>query len=286
MQITLEQIQSLKAVKDSGSLNSASESLGKAKSALSYSLNKLEDQLGFILLDRSSYRIKLTQKADAFLIKALPLLKKSEELKSDILKIASGTEVRLSLSASAIYPTKKINSVMKNLIKKFPSTEFIFHREILSGEKMLLRGDVDIAIFENVQNDLDLDTKEIGTCDLKLSISSDHPFTRLSKKHQTLEELIKYPQIIQRSTIKDDNDIGIPDNAKRWTVSDIDSKKDLILEGLGWGRLPGHFINTELKSNKLTHLKNLNYDHKTTMYICKRKNKSFGPVLKFIWDSF
>ncbi|MCJ8277751.1 MAG: LysR family transcriptional regulator, partial [Bdellovibrionales bacterium] len=80
MWITLDQIQCLQIVSDVGSLNGAAEKLNKAKSAVSYTIGKLEDQLGFPVLDRSQYRIKLTPKGEAFLIKARPLLHQSERL--------------------------------------------------------------------------------------------------------------------------------------------------------------------------------------------------------------
>ena len=145
---------------------------------------------------------------------------------------------------------------------------------------------VDIGIFEGLRNTLDLEGKKIGTVDLKLVVCADHPILLLPKKEQTMENLLAYPHIIQRSTIPDTDDMGIPDDSKRWTVSDIDSKKDLIMNNLGWGRLPHHFVAKELKSKKLVHLKNLAYDHPLEIFICRKKNKPIGPVLKHIWDSF
>jgi DNA-binding transcriptional LysR family regulator len=286
MWITIEQIQCLKTVNDSGSINAASEQLNKAKSAVSYSINKLEEQLGFPLLDRSEYRIKLTPKGTAFLQKATPLLEQMDQLRSDVHQIASGLETQVAISATAIYPTGTITRVIKKLMLDFPSTEFTFHREILSGEQMLQEDKVDIAIFENLQNSLDLDHKKIDSIELLLVLAANHPFMKLKKSEQTLDQLIPYPHIIQRSTIPNSFSIGIPEQSKRWTVSDIDSKKELILNGLGWGRLPDHFVIEELKSKELVHLKHLNYDHRLDIYICKKKHKPFGPVLQAIWDSF
>ena len=286
MWITLEQIQCLQSVKESGSINAASENLNKAKSAIRYSIQKLEEQLGFEVLDRTGYRMAMTPQGEAFLNKAKKLLQEHENLKEEIHKIATGIEMKIGLSATAIYPTKKLNKILKELMLKFPQTEFRFHREILSGEKMLKRGEVDIAIFENITDTINLDYKKIGSIDLKLVISSDHPFLQLPKSKQKMPQLLKYPHIIQRSTIPDASDIGISDESKRWTVSDIDSKKELILSHLGWGRLPDHFVDNDIKKGKLVHLKTLKYDHSLNIFISKQREKAFGPVLKFLWDSF
>jgi len=286
MWITIEQLQCLKAVQESGSLNAASEQLNKAKSAISYSINKLDEQLGFSTLDRSEYRIKLTPKGGAFLDKAEDILIKMENLKDEAHKIASGLEMKVRMSATAIYPSNILTPILKKFMLEFPSTEFTFHREILSGERMLQNDQVDIAIFENVQNLLDFEVKKIDRIDLQLVVAADHPFLKLTKPEQHLENLLAYPHIIQRSTLPSENDIGIPEKSKRWTVSDIDSKKDLILNGLGWGRLPDHFVRDEIKKKKLIHLKNLNYDHSVDIYLCKKKSKPFGPVTQALWEAF
>lgn len=284
MWITLEQINCLQEISDKGSIHAASLELGKAKSAVNYSIKRLEDQLGFEVLDRSSYRTKLTPKGLSFLDKASPLLLQSKELVHTAKQIASGVEVKVALSATAIYPTQKINAVMKNILQKFKSTEFIFHKEIFSGEKMLRQDQVDIAIFENLTNTLDYDSKHIGKVELKLVISSDHPF--ISQKEQGFESLLKFPQIIQRSTIPDSYSIGVNKDSLKWTVSDLESKKELIKNGLGWGRLPSHTIKHELKNKSFLHLEAMGQDHTVDVHICKKKDKPFGPVLQYIWDSF
>ncbi len=286
MWITIDQILCLKAIQESGSINGASEILNKAKSAVSYTINRLDEQLGFATLDRSHYRIKLTPQGEAFLNKARPFLKDLESLKEEAHKIASGVEMKLAMSATAIYPSVKINNVLREIITQFPATEFTFHREILSGEKMLINEQVDIGIFESLRNTVDVDFKKIDKVDMKLVISGSHPFLDLPKKQQTMEALLEYPHIIQRSTLLDDTNMGSPDVAKRWSVSDLDSKKDLIMNNLGWGRLPDHSIKAEIKSKKLTHLKHLKYDHTLDIFICKKKSKTVGPVLKHIWDAF
>ena len=284
MWISIEQIRCLNEVAAQGSVHSASLKLNKAKSAINYSINKLEEQLSFKVLDRSSYRTKLTHKGLLFLEKAKPLLKESTALTESAKQIASGVETKVTMSATALYPTEKLNTVMSNVLKKFESTEFIFHKEILSGEKMLREGLVDIAIFENLNNTLDFDYKPIGSVDLKLVVSSEHEL--LTYDSISEEDLMKFPQIVQRSTIPDDYSVGVKENALKWTVSDLASKKELIIAGLGWGRLPSHEIESELNNGSLSHLENLKQDHRVDICICKHKDKDVGAVTQYIWDSF
>jgi DNA-binding transcriptional LysR family regulator len=286
MWLSLDQIQCLKAIQESGSMNAAAERLHKAKSAISYTLKKLEEQLGFTVVDRSEYRIRLTAKGEAFLHKAEKILEQMESLEAEVLQIASGLESRVRMSATAIFPLTKLTPVLKQLMSEFPSTELTFHREILSGERMLREDQVDIAIFENLQNSLDLEAKLIDRIHLQLVVAKDHPFLKIPKQKQNLEGLLSYPHVIQRSTLPTELTMGIPERSKKWTVSDLDSKRDLILNGLGWGRLPQHLIEEDLKLGRLTLLPHLNYDHRVDIYLCKKKSKPFGPVTQKIWDSY
>ncbi|OUR95650.1 hypothetical protein A9Q84_14200 [Halobacteriovorax marinus] len=285
--ITIDQIECFQAVSESGSFQKASEKLNKAKSAVMYSVNNLEEQLGFPLLDRSSYRSKITPQGEAFLYRSQKILDNMSELHDYCRQIASEVEMKLSISVSGIFDINLLYPVIKNAMNEFPSTEIMLEKEILSGEKMLQREMVDISIFENVHNKRELDFKSIGKVKLVLVISSDHSFLELPSKQQTKEELFKYPQIVQRSTIQDeDHKIGVHTKALKWKVTDTPSKKDIIMNGLGWGRLPLHVVEEEIKNGKLTHLKNFKDDDEVEMYICKRKNAFMGQVSQLIWDSF
>jgi len=285
--MTIDQIECFQAVGESGSFQKASEKLNKAKSAVMYSVNNLEEQLGFPLLDRSSYRSKITPQGEAFLYRSQKILDDMRELHDYCRLIASEVEMKISISVSGIFDINLLYPVIKNAMKEFPSTEIMLEKEILSGEKMLQREMVDISIFENVHNKRELDFKSIGKVKLVLVISSSHSFLDLPPKQQTKEQLFKYPQIVQRSTVPDDDHkVGVHTKSLKWKVTDTPSKKDIILNGLGWGRLPLHVVEEELKNGTLTHLKSLRDDDVVEMYICKRKISFMGQVSQMIWDSF
>lgn len=285
--ITIEQIQCFQAVASEGSFTKASESLHKAKSAVMYSVKNLEEQLGFELFDRSQYRPEITQKGKAFLLRSQRIIEDMQQLHEDTKLIASDIEVRLRISASGIFNSSLLYPVLKKTMKKFPSTEILFEKEILSGEKMLSRDLVDLAIFENLKNKRDFEYKKISEVQLRLVIAKGHEFFDLPKKEQVRESLYQYPQIIQRSTIRDDDfQVGVHKESLKWKVTDTPSKREIIVNGLGWGRLPCHVIEKDLKQGRLVHLSKFKDDDTVDIYLCKPKNKSMGKVATFIWESF
>lgn len=287
MFITIDQIICLKTVYEEGSISKAAEKLFRAKSAINYSLNNLEEQLGFKVLDKSGYRPRLTPKGEEFIYKSKALTKEYDLFLENCQNIFSGIEMKLSLSASSMCSLDGIYNVIKEAMSKYPSTEITLHREILSGEKMLEEDQVDLALFENLNNKESYEHKSLGHFKIPLVISSEHPFAKLKKKDQTRENLIKYPHIIQRSTMREQMlNRSIDDQEIKWEVTDTLSKKELIEQGLGWGRLSDHMIKNELKKKKLIHLKHLDVEPTMEVFLCRKRNRVHGEVNNFIWNSF
>jgi len=285
MWITLEQLSYLEAVSNYGSITAASESLGKAKSALHYALKKLEEQVGFELLDTSHYRGRLTPKAEQFLVKAAELLRQYEGLKEDAHRISSGMEIRLAISATAIFPLQRLNQAILKIQKDYPNTQVVFHRELLSGHKLLRKKIVDIAITEEKPDREVFASQTIDQVVMHLVIAKHHEFLQLPKSSQTLEKLLKYPQVVQRATITSEESHGIIEDSKQWTVSDLTSKREIISDGLGWGRLPYHEIEASLESGKLCCLKHIRKPSRVAIHIARAKGTVLGTVGQSLWDA-
>jgi len=285
--ITIEQIQCLKALVDAGSFSMAAEKQGKAKSAMIYSIKRLEEQLGFSVIERNGYKSKLTAKGRDFLDSSKKLLTEYEQLLIKCSHLESHIESFFRLSISGIYGMDMVHPVIANAMTAFPQTEIQLEREILSGERMLNADMVDLAIFENIRNKKDLDYKQIDEVKMVLTVAANHPFLNIPKSKQSISDLYKYPQIIQRSTIvEDDYKIGVHSDSLQWKVSDTNSKHDIISHGLGWGRLPLPLIQNDLNTGKLVQLNWLEDDDMTPIYIAKKKNRMKGKVADFVWDSF
>lgn len=285
--MTIDQLIYLKNIIELGSINAAANHLFRAKSAISYSIKSLEKECGFLILDRSGYRIKLTKKGEMFYEKSLKLLEYNNELKTFTNQIASNIESKISISSTVLYPQSLATKILKKLIKDYPSTEVIFQRETLSGEKLLLDKMVDIAIFEDVKDTANIESKEILQVNMPLLISANHPFLHISKSEQTLKNLVKYPQILVGSTLPDEkNTGGVYKDAKKWKVTELSTKKDLIKEGLGWGRLPEYAVEKELENKTLVQLDHIEKKLKVKIYIARRKGEAQGKVAFDIWEMF
>jgi transcription termination factor NusB len=146
---------------------------------------------------------------------------------------------------------------------------------------------VDIGIFEHLKEKEQIEYKRIDEVQFKLVISAEHEFCKKTKKEQTIDSLTQFPQIIQRRTIPDPDLVrGVQSEALKWKVTDTPSKKEIILNGLGWGRMPTELVDEEIQAGNLKHLSHLNLDDCVDIYLCRKKNSFMGKGAEYFWASF
>ena len=90
----LNQLQILDAIVQSASLSGAALKLHKTQPALTLAIKNLEAKLGFDLLDRSKYRLQLTEKGRIFHREAKQLLNANEQLTQLATELALGNEAQ------------------------------------------------------------------------------------------------------------------------------------------------------------------------------------------------
>ncbi|QFU21941.1 LysR family transcriptional regulator [Shewanella eurypsychrophilus] len=281
--VNLEHLQVIDTICAEGSFQKASEKLHKVRSAVSYSVKQVETYYDLQIFNRQTYRPELTADGKLLIVKIRQLLKQASDFETYVNELKGESETELRLGVSSNFPLDKITQLLLELKQDFPSTTIHLEIEVASGERMLLDEKVDIAIYGTPFKNKAVDYNLIDTMNIPLLISTQLPLDDTS--HVTEDELANYPQVIVKSTDKRSPDTSIIDEALKWYVTDLHTKKTLITQGLGWGRLPEHMVKKELKSGELVSLNTLG-DFKLPMYIAKLKNRALGPVALKIWNYF
>ncbi|MBN1820774.1 MAG: LysR family transcriptional regulator [Prolixibacteraceae bacterium] len=98
--MNINQLEYFRELYIKGSFLSASETLGITQPALSLQIQKLEDELGYKLLDRNRRPIRLTIEGERFYEKAVEILRLVDELKEVSLQISE--EIRGTLKVGII----------------------------------------------------------------------------------------------------------------------------------------------------------------------------------------
>lgn len=98
----LAQLEYLKALRFSGGFSSAAQKLGITQPALTLQIQKLEEELGFKLIDRSKRPLQFTREGEIFFQKSVEILQMVEQLKQVSLEMSEEVQGELKVG---IIPT-------------------------------------------------------------------------------------------------------------------------------------------------------------------------------------
>src|SRR3954471_1301983 len=101
---TLAQLEVFLAVVEAGSFSAAARALGRAQSAVTYSIQRLEEEAGVELFDRSAYRPTLTEAGQALAPRAQRIVEDVAAFRSQAKGMAGGLEPEISLVVEAMFP--------------------------------------------------------------------------------------------------------------------------------------------------------------------------------------
>lgn len=282
--MTLDQLIVLKAVVQSGSFKSASEVLHKTQPALSVSIKKLEEEIGFELFRRDLYRPILTVQGEYFYQKVLQVLGEVGELEELARSFSKEDEPEITIAIDGISPLPVILGWLKDFGEKHPHTKLNLTFEVLTGtvaNVLSKKATFGMTHFIIDPDRLDL----VPVCRVKMMpLMSKDLYQKEGVKGD--KDLKRIDQLVLSDSNPDANvNFGLIEAGKKWRVKDGQLKTHLILAGLGWGHLPEHDVKDRIKSGELVVL-----DFKTThprdleISLIKLKDNKLGPVASALWD--
>jgi DNA-binding transcriptional LysR family regulator len=289
--MTLEQLKMLKQVAELGSLKSASAILFKTQPAISQGIKQLETQLGLQLFNREGYRLSLTLNGNKIYQHALRLLDEAEQINQLATFLKSGNEASITIAIEASYDLKKILPVLEMTQSEFPNTQIILKQEYINGALDAVRKEIaDIAITTIDQSTLLSGKFEANNLYKGYLYNVAAPrFTARHSKLNSVTELKNEYQIVVQDSGQSSPSINysVQTGQRCWYVNDFNTKKTLILSGMGWGRLPEYMIKSELEQHALSILTMADFDKKVALnyQAVKLKSRLLGPVAEQLWQN-
>lgn len=252
--ITLDALQTLDAIVRRQSFAAAAEELHRVPSAVSYTINKLEEDLGVALFDRSRRKAELTAIGRLILEQGRQILKASEELTALARQVADGWEAELRICIDSILSCAPVYDLIESFQKIQPKTEIRLSEEVLGGSWDALTDDrCDLVIgAEGAPPATGFALHALGKIDFVFAVSAGHPLTKLPMPLPA-SAIQDYPTVIvadssQRLPARSS---GLLDGRSRIIVPTIGHKIEAQCKGLGVGYLPFHRIMQELAEKKL-----------------------------------
>ncbi len=128
--LTLEALRVMDAIDRRGSFAAAADELGRVPSALSYTMQKLEEELDVVLFDRSGHRTKFTNVSRMLLERGRVLLEAADKLTTDAEALSRGWETHLTIVTEALVPTTDLFPLIEKLATK-SNTQLSIITEVL-----------------------------------------------------------------------------------------------------------------------------------------------------------
>lgn len=281
--MTLDQIQVIDIIVKKGSFSGAAQQLNRAQSAVSYTVKNIEEEWGIKIFDRSSYRAKLTPAGEAVLGKIRAVLKNVDSLDLLAKQLSEIREPIIRLSVNNLFPLTKFMPILLQFKNQFPNIQLQLAVDHLdSSFKKLEAGKVDLAITMEVPQSGSIDVKSYYNVQL-VGVAASNYF---GSKNIDQADLVTKTQIIVSSQKVEEKskDAGLMDGSNQWVVADLETKKEMIHSGLGFGYMPLYMVVEDLKSGKLTDISCMK-KVKVPMKLQKRVEDPIGPAKQFFWES-
>ena len=274
----------LVAIADTGSLRGAASELGRTQPAVTQAVQRLEEAVGFPLLDRSSYRARFTERGEIFVKRARVAVSQVRGLQVTAMLLSRSVEPRLRISMHGAIPAQAWLDLITDISSQFPNTVI----EVEAGEgdialRRMLNDEAEFALLLQSYPDrygTSVESKTLGAVEFVNVVRSD--------KLQHVQDVdATLPHIVATDFDEATTRYGTADGQLPWRVSNHAMKAAAITAGLAWGSLPRAMITAELAAGTLVPLDYLGprVQGSRTYSLYRKRDRPLGPVAEFIWQA-
>jgi DNA-binding transcriptional LysR family regulator len=253
--ISLDALMILDAIDRRGSLSAAASELHRVPSTISYSVSKLEEDLGVQIYDRQGPKVTLTRAGEELLKEGRYLLRVADDLEKRVMRVASGWETELNIGIESMFSPLTLETDIAAFCGVAGGTRLRFSRESLTGSwEALLDRRVDLIIGAPGQGPSGggYIAEEIGRVSFVFAVAPTHPLAKLKGKIKK-EELMQHKAISVSDTARRmaARTVGLMHGQNVIAVPDMQNKLALQLSGIGFGFLPEPYAHDAIAAGAL-----------------------------------
>lgn len=278
--VTLEQWRVLQAVVDKGGFAQAAEALHKSQSSVSYTVARLQEQLGYPLLIIEGRKAKLTERGEVLLRRSRHLIQEAVDLEELAKTLGQGWEPELEVVVDQVFPTPALLRALRAFEPQSQGTLVQLKGVVLSGGiEALKQGHPDLVLSSIVPKGYLADP--IVEVELVAVVAADHPLNQetLPINNERLSQELQL--VIRDSAVESSVDAGWLGTDRRWTVSSVQSALEIVSSGVGFAWLPKADISDALQSGKLKRLNLVSGSERTFyVYAIFGKGERTGPAAR------
>ncbi|MFT6907363.1 MAG: DNA-binding transcriptional LysR family regulator [Oleiphilaceae bacterium] len=250
--INIDILEILDAIDRRGSFAKAAEELNKATSALSYAIQKLEEQLSITIFQREGRRSVLTPAGQLILEDGRAILNATKLLAEKAREVATGWEPKLRIALESTVNHEVFFDILNGFLYEHESMEIDISESVLNGGwEALENNKIDLLVGAPGPVPQQKGFRAIGieASDMIPVISKTHPQAHCFNEPKKLETLLPNLRRVvshDTATVNIARNIGLSMGKRILYVQTMDQKIQAQLAGLGIGHLPRHRIQTYL----------------------------------------
>lgn len=255
MQITLDALTVVDAIATGGSFSAAAEALHKTTPAVTYSVQKLERELGVAIFDRSGHRAVLTPAGEELLTQGRQVLRSMGDLQCRLQRIASGWESELTIAVGEMVLAKNLFALIDECQNHNRNTRIRLANECTSSDwvdSSSKQADLIIGAPGGVHTPDGYAMRSLADIDISFVVATSHPLAKKSRRIKC-DDVIEHRIVIVSDSLHE-FPAGTPDaflGRDVLSVPDLQSKYEAILSGLGVGYLPTYMVEDDIKVGRL-----------------------------------
>ncbi|MEQ1485599.1 LysR substrate-binding domain-containing protein [Methyloglobulus sp.] len=253
--ITLDALEVLDAIDRKGSFAAAGNELFRVPSAISYTVQKLEQDLDVVLFRKEGRKAVLTQAGQVLLEQGREILEATERLAVATKKTHSGFEPVFNIAIDSILSFEFIYPLIIEFYKVLPDIEINIYEEVLGGAQEAIvsnRADLVIGAGTETTTSPGIKYHKIGEIEWLFAVAPGH---ELTKAPLPLSQLLieQHRFIVVRDSARNQAPQSRRVFSKRpvLSVPSVTEKINAQCLGLGVGFLPAHRIQVQLELGQL-----------------------------------
>ncbi|MBI3778035.1 MAG: LysR family transcriptional regulator [Gammaproteobacteria bacterium] len=255
MRLTLDALTVLDAIDRKGSFAAAAEELHRVPSAMTYAVQKLEEDLDVLLFDRRGHRARLTDAGKELLREGRHLLHAASELESRVKRVATGYEIELRIAVDDVIPMERLHPLFRKFYDQACGTRLRILLEVFGGAwDALVSGRADLVIGApgEAPSGGGYSTRPLASVEWLFAVAPGHPLAQAPEPIPP-GEILKHRSVAAADSSRNlpPRTSGLLSGQDVLTVPDMRHKIAFQRAGLGVGYVPVHLVRAELESGQL-----------------------------------
>ena len=242
LRLSLEALQIVDAIDRRGSFSAAGKELHRVPSTISYTVGKLEDDLGVQVFERNGPRVVLTAAGVELLKEGRYLLKAAQDLEHRVRRVASGWETELAVGMDSMFSPCMFHDDINAFYAVAQQTRLRIVQETLSGAWEALldrRADLLVGVAGDGPAGGGYVSEVIGKVEFVFAVAPSHPLAavegRLGRVHLQQYRAVSVADSARQLAPRT---VGLLLGQDTLTVPDMRTKLRFQLAGTGFGFLP------------------------------------------------